>query len=348
MVSIFYLLSSSQGLTISRCCLNSSQDQPNWINIARLVAFVANIFRNENEFHFNDGNLTFFTYQQPLEDGSHYFVTFFTDNDTVNLSSLSRYVAITSTILFQPLLGAISKQLEERTLKQIQSNTYHDTIQNGEINDDCDYSDPQHELYDDFHNLMGILTAFEEHLIRRLLVSETNISVSLFHLIESYFHKVFPSKGNVDKKNFEFPPKKISVLSLSDQGILFRILSNCDNNLSGSNIIVNEDLKSAVIKASDIFGLSNQQELDAINDRTDIFGLFNQQELDRTSALKIDLLRKQTSLLYIPNSARAAGSKELSDKVEDIFVISRLSHVSNDMDCIYIYIYICRYRYAYK
>jgi hypothetical protein len=111
---------------------------------------------------------------------------------------------------------------------------------------------------------------------------------------------------------------------------------------------VNEDLKSAVIKASDIFGLSNQQELDAINDRTDIFGLFNQQELDRTSALKIDLLRKQTSLLYIPNSARAAGSKELSDKVEDIFVISRLSHVSNDMDCIYIYIYICRYRYAYK
>jgi hypothetical protein len=340
MVSIFYLLSSSQGLTISKCCLNSSQDQPNWIDIARLVAFVANIFLNENEFHFHDGNLTFFTYQQPLEDGSYYFVTFFTDNDTVNLSSLSRYVAITSTILFQPLLGAFSKQLEERTLKQIRSNTYHDTIQNGEINDDCDYSDPQHELYDDFHNLMGILTVFEEHLIRRLLVSETNISVSLFHLIESYFHKVFPRKGNVDKKNFETSPQKISVLSLSDQGIPFRILSNYDN-LSVSNIIVNEDLKSAVIKASDIFGLSNQQELDAINDRTDIFGLFNQKEFDavndRTPALKIDLLRKQKSLLYVPNSVRAAGSKELSDKVEDIFVISRLSHVSNNMDCIYIY-----------
>jgi hypothetical protein len=325
MVSTSYLLSSSQGLPISKYCLNSCRHPPNWINIARLVAFVANIFLNENEYHFNDGNLTFYSYQQPLKDGSYYFVTFFTDNDTNNLSSLSRYVAITSTILFQPLLEAFSRRLEERTSKQIQSNTYHDTIQNGESNDDFDYSDPQHELYDQFRDLMDILTVFEEQFIRRLLVSEANITVTLFHFIGSYFQDVILRKEIVDKKNVNIPHQNCSILLLSNEGILFCILSTCDN-LPGSNIIVDEDLKSAVVKASHMFSISKQQKSDEMNDRTIRW-------MRDTSALNNDPLKKQKCLLYFPYSTGADGSTELSDKAGYFFLIFQLSHVSINMDC---------------
>jgi len=302
MISTSYLLSSSQGLPISKYCLRSSRHQPNWINIARLVAFVSNIFLNENEFYFNDGNLTFFSYQQPLKDGSCYFVTFFSNNDTVNLSSLSRYVAITSTILFQPILESFSRRLEERTSKQIQSNTYHDTIQDGEINDDVDYSDPQHELYD-HHDLMDILAVFEEHFIRRLLVSEADISVTLFHFIESYFQDFSLRKENVDKKNLNIPQLKCSIFLLSNEGSLFRILSTCDN-LPGSNIIVDADLKSAVLKASHMFSISNQQ----------------------SGKRDYGSLKKEKCLVYFPSSAGADGST-----AGDFFLILQLSHIKHQI-----------------
>jgi hypothetical protein len=165
---MYYLLSSPQGFPLSKCCLNNSRAEPNWRNISRLIAFVANIFPRQEEIQFSDGNRTYFSQPQATAIGIHYFVTFFSgDGESLDLSSISRYVGYVASVLFQPKLEECFKYLEQRTEELIRSSTCNNAIQNYG-NDDRDVDDPRSILFGDFPDLMEGLSVFEEHFIPEL------------------------------------------------------------------------------------------------------------------------------------------------------------------------------------
>jgi hypothetical protein len=199
MKALYYLLSSSQGFPISKCNPPCSNPEPNWQNIARLIAFVSNIFPKQEEIQFSDGQYTFFSKPQSLKNGSYYFVTIFTDDGPLlNLNSLSSYIGFVTSVLFKIELEECFKHLSDLVTSAIQSSTYHDTIQNGSAGgSDGDYENALSSLHDIFPVLLERLSVFEEHFIRELLMSEKREFYSRWFLtVSDYLHKAVLSSQN--------------------------------------------------------------------------------------------------------------------------------------------------------
>jgi hypothetical protein len=231
MKSIYFLLSSSEGIPISKCCSSSSQSEPNWQNIARLIAFIANIFPDQEESQFNDGKLTYYSYPQPMQKGSYYFVTFFTDDGAINLSSLSKYVGIVSSILFQSVLEECFKYLESRMSNLISNSTYQHTLENDAEDENFNDADPQHQLYEFSPHLMDTLQVFEEHFIHTVLVSGEKLFVPWFRSITNY-------------SDCE-PFSSLVVLLSNDEPVLSLISASL--NFDGDPEIMSKELQSALI-----------------------------------------------------------------------------------------------------
>ena len=181
MKDLYFLLSSSQGIALSKCYSFNTSPEPDWQVIARLVAFMSNIFPGEAEIQFSDGRHTFVSKPQATEYGSHYFITIFAeDGPLMNWKSLSGYVGFIVRTLFHQMLSDCLVQLEEKAILAIQNSTYLDTIQSDTINGDGTFESTLSSLHDAFPVLIDCLGVFEEHFIRELLVSD-----------EEYYHNWF-------------------------------------------------------------------------------------------------------------------------------------------------------------
>lgn len=231
MKALYYLLSSSQGFPISKCNSASSTPEPNWQNIARLIAFVSNIFPKQEEIQFSDGQYTYFSKPQSLKSGCCYFVTIFTgDGPLLNLSSLSSYIGFVTSVLFQLELEECFKHLGDQIASAIQSSTYHDTIQNDSAeNGDGDYENALSSLHDIFPVLLERLSVFEEHFIRELLMSEREFYYRWFLGVSDYLNKADLSSQNCFSELYV-------VYHLSKDDILSSLLTvhlnqNCHNEV---------------------------------------------------------------------------------------------------------------------
>jgi hypothetical protein len=181
MKDLHFLLSSSQGIALSKCYSFSTSSEPEWQVIARLVAFMSNIFPGEAEIQFSDGRHTFVSKPQATEYGSHYFITIFTeDGPLMNWKSLSGYFGFVVTILFKQMLSDCLVQLEEKAILAIQNSTYLDTIQSNTINGDGTFESTLTSLHEAFPLLINCLGVFEEHFVRELLMYD-----------EEYYHNWF-------------------------------------------------------------------------------------------------------------------------------------------------------------
>jgi hypothetical protein len=198
MKALYYLLSSTQGFPISKCHSPSSNPEPNWHNIARLIAFVSNIFPKQEEIQFSDGQYTFCSKPQSLKNGSYYFVTIFTGGGPfLNLSALSSYIGFVTSVLFKIELEECFKHLSDLVFSAIQSSTYHDTIQNDSAGSgDGDYENALSSLHDIFPVLLERLSVFEEHFIRDLLMSEKEFYHRWFLTVSDYLDKAVLSSQN--------------------------------------------------------------------------------------------------------------------------------------------------------
>lgn len=229
MKAIYYLLSSSQGFPISKCNTPSSNPEPNWQNIARVIAFVSNIFPKQEEIQFSDGQYTFFSKPQLQKNGAYYFVTIFTaDGPLLNLSSLSSYIGFVTGVLFQIELEECLKHLGDQITSAIQSSTYHDTIQNCSAgNGDDDHENALFSLHEIFPVLLERLSVFEEHFIRELLICEREFYYRWFLPVSDYLHKADLSTQNCFSELYV-------VYQLSKDDILSPLLTvhrnqNCHN-----------------------------------------------------------------------------------------------------------------------
>ena len=187
MKNLCFLLSSSQGIALSKCYSFSTSPEPDWQVIARLVAFINNIFPDQGEIQFSDGRHTFFSIPHATEYGSHYFITVFAeDGPLLNEKCLSRYVGFVVSILFQQMLSECLAQLEEKAILAIQNSTYLDTIQSDSINGNGTFDSTHSSLHDAFPELMNCLGVFEEHFVRELLISDDDYFYNWFLPVSDY------------------------------------------------------------------------------------------------------------------------------------------------------------------
>ena len=187
MPPMYYLLSSSGGYPISKCCSDSREADPQWKSIARLISFIYNIFAKEEEIQFSNGDYTFFSLPQSTSTGAIYFVTLFTVEGTSrDFSSLSRYVGYATRVLFQEKLGECLSYLEIQASALVQNSTYRDTINGTDASGDCDDQNPDSELFDEFPTLMEALGVFEEHFIPELFLNTVDLCRNWFNPILSY------------------------------------------------------------------------------------------------------------------------------------------------------------------
>ena len=241
MKALYYLLSSSQGFPISKCNSPSTKPEPNWQNIARLIAFVSNIFPKQEEIQFSDGQYTFFSKPQSLKNGSYYFVTIFTgDGPLINLSSLSSYIGFVTSVLFQVELDECFKHLGDQNNSAIQSSTYHDTIQNDSGGGDGDYENSLSCLHDIFPVLLERLSVFEEHFIRELLMSERDFYHRWFLSVSEYLHKALLCSQNCFSELYV-------VYQLSKDNLLSSLLT-VHRNQNCHNEVFIDDLRSSLIE----------------------------------------------------------------------------------------------------
>lgn len=241
MKALYYLLSSSQGFPISKCKFPSSKPEPNWHTVARLIAFVSNIFPMQEEAQFSDGNYTYFSHPQLMANGSFYFITIFTgDGPLVNLSTLSSYIGFVSSVLFGHELQPCLQHLENKMASAISNSTYNDTIQGDFADLDGDFENGLSELHDIFPSLIDGLAAFEEHFIRDLLMSERVFYHVWFLAVADYFHNsVLTSQACSSELNVVYHVTKDQRLSSL---LTAHLNQNCHNE------VLIEDLKSALLE----------------------------------------------------------------------------------------------------
>ena len=241
MKALYYLLSSSQGFPISKCRSPSSKPEPNWHAVARLIAFVSNIFPMQEEAQFSDGNYTYFSHPLRMANGSYYFVTVFTgDGPLVNLSSLSSYIGFVSRVLFLQELQLCFQHLEGKMASAIHNSTYKDTIQGDSADFGGDFENGLSALHDIFPNLVDGLAVFEEHFIRDLLMSERVFYYVWFLAVADYFHNsVLTSQACFSELYVVYHLTKDQPLSSL---LTVHLNQNCHNE------VLIEDLKSALLE----------------------------------------------------------------------------------------------------
>lgn len=189
MKDLYFLLSSSQGIALSKCNSVITSPEPDWQVIARLVAVISSIFPDQAEFQFSDGLHTFFSKPQATEYGSHYFITTFAEGGLLtndNDKCLGRYIGFVVAVLFQQMLSECLAQLEEKAILAIQNSTYLDTIQSDSVNGDGSFESTHSSLHHAFPEIMDCLGVFEEHFIRELLMSDEEISHNWFLPVSDY------------------------------------------------------------------------------------------------------------------------------------------------------------------
>lgn len=189
MKDLHFLLSSSQGIALSKCYSFTTSPEPDWQVIARLIAVISSIFPDQAEFQFSDGRHTFFAKPQAAEYGSHYFITIFAEGGlsiSDNDKCLGRYIGFVVTVLFQQMLSECLARLEEKAILAIQNSTYLDTIRSDSVNGDGSFESTQSSLNDAFPGIMDCLGVFEEHFIRELLMSDEEISYKWFQPVSDY------------------------------------------------------------------------------------------------------------------------------------------------------------------
>ena len=279
MSSLYYLLSSSEGYPISKCCFNNKLQEPNWKSIARLIAFIANIFPKREATQFSDGNRTFFCQPQETATGACFFVTLFTeDGDSTDLSSLCRYIGYVISRLFQASLEECLSFLKGRMSDLVQKSTYQDTLQEDSVSDAGDsHNDKVLQLGNS--SIMESLNAFEEHFIVELLLIGQSFSQHWFSPILDYCSKVAiaPEKQSV---------KICAAFNVSAEGLLSKLFSNFDlENHSGCSY---EDLEMALLQYNNAItpiSLSEEIDPDQKSGVSREFGL--SQTADRSHLLRI-------------------------------------------------------------
>lgn len=229
MKDLYFLLSSTQGIPLSKCYSFSTSSEPDWQVIARLVAFMSNIFPDEAEIQFSDGRHTFVSKPQATEYGSHYFITIFAeDGPLMKWKSLSGYAGFVVTILFQQMLSDCLVQLEEKAILAIQNSTYLDTIQSNTINGDGTFESTLSSLHDAFPVLMNCLGVFEEHFMRELLMSDEEHYHDWFLPVSDYLRDWLLTDDSIFSDLYVVyhlsPDNKLSAIKTIDSDLL----CNCE------------------------------------------------------------------------------------------------------------------------
>ena len=189
MKDLHFLLSSSQGIALSKCYSFTTSPEPDWQVIARLIAVISSIFPDQAEFQFSDGRHTFYSKPHATEYGSYYFITIFAEGGlsiSGNGKCLGRYIGFVVTVLFQQMISKCLARLEEKAILAIQNSTYLDTIQSDSVNGDGSFESTQSSLHDAFPEIMDCLGVFEEHFIRELLMSDEEIFYKWFQTVSDY------------------------------------------------------------------------------------------------------------------------------------------------------------------
>lgn len=269
--STYYLLSTSQGLPISKCCLskntNSLQFIPNWKNIARLVAFITDIYPIHEEFQFNNGSFTYYSKPILLKDDLLYFITLITDgNDVIHtkcIQFLCRYIGIILNILFQSSLEKCFEYLKQRTTKLIQSNTFTDTIHtDDDVGDDNNESNSTADseitdlLLDVFPESIDFLGVFQEHFISGyipiLLSNHKEYFKAWFYPIINYpISKYFSDFNSQDDSSTAYDSND-------------ELPSHSDSHLRCSlYTLTNNTVGSLLLSSSSLISLKNDKGIDA-------------------------------------------------------------------------------------
>ena len=238
MSSLYYLLSSPEGFPLSKCCFNNKLRDPNWKSIARLIAFIANIFPKHEATQFSDSNRTFFCQPQETATGECFFVTLFTeDGNSTDFSSLGRYIGYVISRLFQSSLEECFSFLKGRMSDLIQKSTYQETLQEDSVSD-TENSYNERDLLLGGFSILESLNAFEEHFIVELLLIGQSFCQHWFSPVLHYCSKVvIASERN--------SVKICAVFNVSADGLLSKLFSNF--NLENHSGYSYEDLEKALL-----------------------------------------------------------------------------------------------------
>lgn len=255
MSSLSYLLSSAEGFPLSKHSLNTKPQDTNWRSIARLIAFIASIFPKREAIQFSDGNRTYFSQPQETANGVSYFVTLFIgDGDSMDLSSLCRYIGYVTTTLFQVSLEECFRHLKERMSDLILTSTCQDTLQEDIVSDSGDAGNQDMLFLGSSLNVLECLNVFEEHFIPELLLKGQTFCQHWFCPILDYCDNVVAAS---EKCLIEM----CSVFIVLADDVLSQLFSSVD--MQHQSRLVEKDLESVLLEYHSIIRpTNNYQEKD--------------------------------------------------------------------------------------